>query len=139
MLVDNDVNIMALGEHWMHWRETEHLLLIKVGTGIGCGIVADGHIHRGAHGAAGDIGHIRATSSEDVVCRCGNIGCLEAVAGGQALAQRLAAAGEDAARSRDVVRLVQRRPRRRDPDGARRRPDARRGAGRHASTSSTPR
>ncbi len=59
VLVDNDVNIMALGEHWMHWRETEHLLLIKVGTGIGCGIVADGHIHRGAQGAAGDIGHIR--------------------------------------------------------------------------------
>ena len=106
VLVDNDVNIMARGEHRMHWRETEHLLLIKVGTGIGCGIVADGHIHRGARGAAGDIGHIRATSSEDVVCRCGNIGCLEAIAGGQALAQRLADAGEDASRSRDVVRLV---------------------------------
>jgi predicted NBD/HSP70 family sugar kinase len=106
VLVDNDVNIMARGEHRVHWRETEHLLLIKVGTGIGCGIVADGHIHRGARGAAGDIGHIRATSSEDVVCRCGNIGCLEAVAGGQALAERLAAQGADASRSRDVVRLV---------------------------------
>jgi predicted NBD/HSP70 family sugar kinase len=91
----------------MHWPEIEHLLLIKVGTGIGCGIVADGHIHRGARGAAGDIGHIRATTSENVVCRCGNIGCLEAVAGGQALAERLAEAGEDATHSRDVVRLVQ--------------------------------
>ena len=107
VLVDNDVNIMARGEHWIHWRETDHLLLIKVGTGIGCGIVADGHIHRGARGAAGDIGHIRATDREDIVCRCGNIGCLEAVAGGQALAQRLADAGEDASHSRDVVRLVQ--------------------------------
>ena len=106
VLVDNDVNIMARGEHWMHWRETEHLLLVKVGTGIGCGIVAEGHIHRGARGAAGDIGHIRATSSEEVVCRCGNIGCLEAIAGGQALARRLADAGEDASHSRDVVRLV---------------------------------
>jgi predicted NBD/HSP70 family sugar kinase len=106
VLVDNDVNIMARGEHRMHWRETEHLLLIKVGTGIGCGIVADGHIHRGARGAAGDIGHIRATSSEEVICRCGNIGCLEAIAGGQALAERLAAQGADASRSRDVVRLV---------------------------------
>ncbi len=107
VLVDNDVNIMARGEHRMQWPDTEHLLLIKVGTGIGCGIVADGHIHRGARGAAGDIGHIRATSSEDVICRCGNIGCLEAVAGGQALAERLAATGEDATHSRDVVRLVQ--------------------------------
>jgi predicted NBD/HSP70 family sugar kinase len=106
VLVDNDVNIMARGEHRMHWRETEHLLLIKVGTGIGCGIVADGHIHRGARGAAGDIGHIQATSSDDVICRCGNIGCLEAIAGGQALAERLAAQGEDASQSRDVVRLV---------------------------------
>jgi predicted NBD/HSP70 family sugar kinase len=106
VLVDNDVNIMARGEHRMHWRDTDHLLLIKVGTGIGCGIVADGHIHRGARGAAGDIGHIQVTNSEDVICRCGNIGCLEAIAGGQALADRLAAAGEDASRSRDVVRLV---------------------------------
>jgi predicted NBD/HSP70 family sugar kinase len=106
VLVDNDVNIMARGEHWMHFRETPHLLLIKVGTGIGCGIVADGHIYRGARGAAGDIGHIRATSREDVVCRCGNIGCLEAVAGGQALADALTAAGVKAQHSRDVVELV---------------------------------
>ena len=105
VLVDNDVNIMARGEHWVHWRDTSHLLLVKVGTGIGCGIVADGHIHRGARGAAGDIGHIRATA-EDVICRCGNVGCLEAVAGGQALAERLAATGVEASNSRDVVRLV---------------------------------
>jgi predicted NBD/HSP70 family sugar kinase len=105
VLVDNDVNIMARGEHWVHWRGTSHLLLVKVGTGIGCGIVADGHIHRGARGAAGDIGHIRATG-EHVVCACGNIGCLEAVAGGHALAMRLAASGVEASNSRDVVRLV---------------------------------
>ena len=106
VLVDNDVNIMALGEHWSHWRDTEHLLFIKVGTGIGCGIVAGRLIHRGAQGAAGDIGHIRVPGNEDVLCRCGNVGCLEAVAGGRALAQRLPAAGLEAANSRDVVRLV---------------------------------
>jgi predicted NBD/HSP70 family sugar kinase len=105
VIVDNDVNIMARGEHWIHWRDTEHLLLVKVGTGIGCGIVAAGQIHHGARGAAGDIGHIRVTA-EDVVCTCGNVGCLEAVAGGQALAKRLAAEGADTANSRDVVRLV---------------------------------
>ena len=70
------------GEHWAHWRDTEHLLFVKVGTGIGCGIVAGRAIHRGAQGAAGDIGHIRVAGHEDVVCRCGNVGCLEAVAGG---------------------------------------------------------
>ena len=107
VLVDNDVNIMALGEHRTHWADTEHLLLVKVGTGIGCGIVADGHIHRGARGAAGDIGHIRATARTDVICPCGNVGCLEAIASGSALAHRLADDGEDASRSRDVVDLVQ--------------------------------
>ena len=106
VLVDNDVNIMASGEHSVNWRETQHLLMIKVGTGIGCGIVADCEIYRGARGAAGDIGHIRATAREDVVCRCGNIGCLEAVAGGQALADALSAEGIPADHSRDVVRLV---------------------------------
>ena len=106
VLVDNDVNIMALGERFTHWREAEHLLCVKVGTGIGCGIVAGRQIHRGAQGAAGDIGHVRIGGHDDLHCRCGNTGCLEAVAGGRALAQRLARAGLDASHSRDVVRLV---------------------------------
>ena len=89
VLVDNDVNIMALGEHWTHWRDTEHLLYVKIGTGIGCGIVSGRRIHRGAQGAAGDIGHVRLAGHDDVVCRCGNVGCLEAVAGGRALAAKL--------------------------------------------------
>jgi predicted NBD/HSP70 family sugar kinase len=105
VLVDNDVNIMALGEHWTHWRDRGHLLFIKVGTGIGCGIVAKGQIHRGAKGAAGDIGHIR-LADHDAVCRCGNVGCLEAVSGGAALARRLSERGVEAETSRDVVRLV---------------------------------
>jgi predicted NBD/HSP70 family sugar kinase len=106
VLVDNDVNIMALGEHWSSWRDTEHLMFIKVGTGIGCGIVAGRAIHRGAQGAAGDIGHIRLAGHENVVCRCGNLGCLEAVAGGDALARRLTEAGVEAANSRGVARLA---------------------------------
>jgi len=106
VLVDNDVNIMALGEHWTSWRDCEFLLFIKVGTGIGCGIVAGGSIHRGAEGAAGDIGHIRISGHDDVVCRCGNIGCLEAVAGGGAIAAHLTEEGVEAKNARDVVRLV---------------------------------
>jgi predicted NBD/HSP70 family sugar kinase len=106
VLVDNDVNIMALGEYSAGWREVEHLMYVKVGTGIGCGIVAGGRIHRGAQGAAGDVGHIQITSDPQVVCRCGNVGCLEAVAGGGAMAARLAELGHDASDGRDVVRLV---------------------------------
>ena len=106
VLVDNDVNIMALGEHWTHWRESEHLLYVKIGTGIGCGVVSGRRIHRGAQGAAGDIGHVRLGGHDDIVCRCGNIGCLEAVAGGKALAAGLSALGLQAESSRDVVALV---------------------------------
>jgi predicted NBD/HSP70 family sugar kinase len=106
ILVDNDVNIMALGEHWARWREVPNLLYVKVGTGIGCGIVAGGEIHRGADGAAGDIGHIVVSNHADVVCRCGNIGCLEAVAGGHALAKQLSTPGHPVEGSRGVVELV---------------------------------
>ncbi|MFF9854182.1 ROK family protein [Streptomyces litmocidini] len=106
VLVDNDVNIMALGEHWAAGDECEHLLFVKVGTGIGSGIITEHRLHRGAQGAAGDIGHIRVPSAGDQLCRCGNTGCLEAVAGGAALAARLRALGEDAADARGVVQLV---------------------------------
>ena len=106
VLVDNDVNIMALGEHWTHWRGCEHLLYVKLGTGIGCGVISGGHVHRGAQGAAGDIGHVRLGGHDHVVCRCGNVGCLEAVVGGRALAAGLKAAGLAAGTSRDVVELV---------------------------------
>jgi predicted NBD/HSP70 family sugar kinase len=109
VLVDNDVNIMALGEHWTDWREVENLLFVKVGTGIGCGIVIDRAIHRGADGAAGDIGHVRIAvdeQSEDVVCSCGNLNCLEALASGGAMARQLQAAGIDARDARAVVELT---------------------------------
>src|SRR5215203_1425511 len=103
--VDNDVNIMALGEHYKAWRAYDHLLFVKVGTGIGCGIITEGRIHRGAQGAAGDIGHIHVPGNLEI-CRCGNRGCLEAVAGGGAMATRLRAQGIEAENSRDVVRHV---------------------------------
>jgi glucokinase-like ROK family protein len=84
--VDNDANLMAMGE-WRHGRAAgeQNVVFVKVGTGIGAGLIADGVLHRGSQGAAGDVGHIQV--GDDVVCRCGNVGCLEAVAGGQAIAR----------------------------------------------------
>lgn len=104
--VDNDVNIMTLGEYWAMDDDVEDVVYVKVGTGIGAGMILGGSIHRGAKGAAGDIGHVRA-SSDDAICACGNTGCLEAVAGGAALASNLRARGFDASNTRDVVRLVE--------------------------------
>ena len=106
VLVDNDVNIMAVGEHWSHWRDEENLLFVKVGTGIGCGVIAGRRIHRGAQGAAGDVGHVRVVGYEEIFCECGNPGCLESIASGRALARQLAALGIGAKNGRDVVRLV---------------------------------
>jgi predicted NBD/HSP70 family sugar kinase len=102
VLVDNDVNIMALGEHRAAWPGVADLLFVKVATGIGAGIIADGALRRGAQGSAGDIGHVAVPGVTDVVCRCGNIGCLEAIASGLAVANKLEGANKPA----DVVALV---------------------------------
>jgi predicted NBD/HSP70 family sugar kinase len=96
--VDNDVNLLALGElrSNRHATESGDILFVKVGTGIGAGLVSRGALHRGANGCAGDIGHVAVAEAENVICRCGNSGCLEAVAGGAALARegrRLAESG----------------------------------------------
>ncbi|MFI7111666.1 ROK family protein [Nonomuraea sp. NPDC050227] len=107
VFVDNDVNIMALGEQRAGRQATGQLVFVKIGTGIGCGVISDGRLHRGAQGAAGDIGHIRvATADDGVLCHCGNVGCLEALAGGAALAARISATGVPAAGGRDVVALL---------------------------------
>ena len=96
--VDNDVNLLALGElrSNRHATESGDILVVKIGTGIGAGLVSRGRLHRGANGCAGDIGHVAVAEAENVICRCGNSGCLEAVAGGAALARearRLAESG----------------------------------------------
>jgi predicted NBD/HSP70 family sugar kinase len=80
VLVDNNVNVMAIGEHRTHWSHVEHMLYVWVDQGIGCGIIAGGRVHRGQNGAAGDIGHIQLAEHDGVACLCGNLGCFEAVA-----------------------------------------------------------
>lgn len=107
VLVDNDVNVMALGEYWRSWHESvDDVLYVKVATGIGAGLITGGAVFRGAKGAAGDIGHVRVESPQPVVCDCGNEDCLEAVASGRAIARDLRALGLPAADTRAVVDLV---------------------------------
>ncbi len=94
--VDNDVNVMALGELTAGCgRGVDDFVFIKIGTGIGAGIVVDGRIHRGAKGSAGDVGHIHVQAGREVTCRCGMSGCLEAFAGGAALARDAEAAARE--------------------------------------------
>lgn len=86
--LNNDAELGALGE-WAYGagRGEPYLLYIKVGYGIGAGLLIDGEVYRGASGSAGEIGHIT-ISSQGPVCSCGNIGCLESLAGGRAIAER---------------------------------------------------
>lgn len=95
VFVDNDVNVMALGEHWGGVAKgVDNLLLVKIGTGIGGGIIADGRLYRGIQGCAGDIGHICA-DPEGPVCTCGNRGCLEAMAAAPAIVRKAERSARD--------------------------------------------
>jgi glucokinase-like ROK family protein len=91
-VVDNDVNIMAIGErHGGVAHSVDDFLFVKIGTGIGCGIHLGGTVFRGVDGCAGDIGHIQVDAAGPV-CSCGNAGCLEALFSGAALARDALAA-----------------------------------------------
>ncbi|WBB54487.1 ROK family transcriptional regulator [Verrucosispora sp. WMMD573] len=91
-VVDNDVNIMAIGErHGGVAHSVDDFLFVKIGTGIGCGIYLSGDVYRGTDGCAGDIGHIQ-VDQQGPICSCGNAGCLEALFSGAALAKDATAA-----------------------------------------------
>ena len=92
VLLDNDVNLMALGEARSRPLDGSPLLFVKVGSGIGCGIVTkECELHRGADGDAGDIGHIRVAAGAGVMCMCGNVGCIEAIASVTAIVAQMRA------------------------------------------------
>jgi len=84
----------------------QHLIFVKVATGIGAGIISSGRLHRGAQGAAGDLGHVAALNGGATPCTCGNVGCLEAVASGPAVVRALRERGIDAGDSRGLILLA---------------------------------
>lgn len=95
-VVDNEANAGALGElHYGAGREAADIVYLSVSTGIGAGIVIGGRLYRGAGGTAGEIGHT-AIEERGALCRCGNRGCLETLAGAPAIAALVARAlGEE--------------------------------------------
>ena len=97
VVVDNDVNLMALGERYHGLgRSSSDFIFVKVGSGIGAGVVVEGKLYRGSSGCAGDIGHIM-VEPRGPICHCGNHGCVEVLAGGLAIAgqaQELAGSGK---------------------------------------------
>lgn len=107
VFLDNDVNVIAIGEHRAAYAgNADDLLFIKVSTRIGAGVIAGGEILRGALGAAGEIGHIPVRDGGGVLCRCGNVDCVDSVASGTAILRDLRDRGYQVTSLADVVSLV---------------------------------
>lgn len=103
--VDNDVNMAALGElHFGAGQGARHMVCVFVGTGIGSGIIIDGHLYEGANGFAGEVGHTT-IAWDGPPCPGGNPGCWESFASGTAMARRAREALErgEASLIRDLV------------------------------------
>ena len=103
-VVDNDVNLKSLGEARALGGATLPLLLVNIDSGIGGGFISEsGLLLHGADGSAGDIGHVRASGDSDVLCSCGNRGCLSAVASVGAMASRVGEALGRAVTPRELI------------------------------------
>ena len=106
VILDNDANVIALAERGGDRQAFDDLLVIKASTGLGAGIIAGGVLQRGAVQAAGEFGHNKTPAAAGLPCRCGDTGCLEAIAGGWALVRALRADGRTVGHMRDVVELA---------------------------------
>jgi predicted NBD/HSP70 family sugar kinase len=106
VMLENDANAIALGERGGEREGLDDLLVLKASTGLGAGIIAGGVLQRGASQAAGEFGHNKIAAAEGLPCRCGDTGCLEAIAGGWALVHQLQLQGHSVRHMRDVIELV---------------------------------
>ena len=86
IILEDDANAAALGEQFAGLgKGVSNFIYFTISTGIGCGIVANGNLIVGEHGWAGEIGHIRVSKNPQITCKCGAIGCLQAIASGPAI------------------------------------------------------
>jgi predicted NBD/HSP70 family sugar kinase len=106
VILDNDANVIALAERRGDRQVIDDLLVLKASTGLGAGIIAGGSLQRGAVQAAGEFGHNKTPAAAGLPCRCGDSGCLEAIAGGWALVKALQEEGRSVGHLRDVVELA---------------------------------
>lgn len=106
VIVDNDANLATLGEaRFGAGVGARDLVYVKVASGIGAGILLGGRLHRGAAGSAGELGHVL-HDPEGEICRCGNRGCLETVAGAATLLRLLHRRHGDDLTTQDLVELA---------------------------------
>jgi len=103
--LENDANLMAFAEHRLIYPEVKDLILIKIATGIGSGLIFNRRLHRGAEGSAGDIGHVQLDALKGSTCRCGHTDCVESFSGGWALVEKINAMGYAIKDSSDIAEL----------------------------------
>ncbi|MDO5065752.1 MAG: ROK family transcriptional regulator [Propionibacteriaceae bacterium] len=106
VVVENDANAMALGEHRVQFGSRGHSVTVKAGTAIGSGIIVDGQLHRGATSASGDVTHTRVEAAGPRPCTCGKLGCLETIASGAGIVTRLQEQQVQVATTLDVLELA---------------------------------
>jgi predicted NBD/HSP70 family sugar kinase len=106
LVVENDANLMAMGEAAARGGEMRDFVFVKAGTGVGAAVVTGGRLHRGVRGLAGDISHLRVPAGGDQPCSCGNFGCLETIASGAALVATVRRDGVAVQNTADLVRLA---------------------------------
>lgn len=106
VLLDNDANVIASVERRGDRAVFDDLLVVKASTGLGAGIISGGSLQRGAVQAAGEFGHNKTPAADGVPCRCGDTGCLEAIAGGWAIVRALQKGHRQVDHLRDVVALA---------------------------------
>lgn len=103
----NDANAAALGEHWKgRGQGYSSLLMVTLGTGVGTGIVQNGILLAGAHGAAGELGHMCMDPLEPTPCTCGRRGCLEQYCSASGITAIAAQAGLFVKNAREVFTLA---------------------------------
>jgi predicted NBD/HSP70 family sugar kinase len=106
VVVENDANLIALGENGRRAEPHGDLVVASVDAGIGCGFIVGGHLYRGADGMAGDISHTAVAGGPDLPCSCGRSGCLDVVASGSALVAQLQRDGGRASTPAELVALA---------------------------------
>lgn len=105
VFLENDTNLLALAEHRLVYPETDNLLLVKIATGIGGGLIINGQLLRGDSGSAGDIGHVQLDALKGTQCRCGHTDCVESFSSGWALTEKINLMGYVVSDTSDIAEL----------------------------------
>ena len=103
--LENDANLLTIAESRLIYPNIDNLLLVKIATGIGSGMVLNGRLHRGSEGSAGDLGHMQLDALKGLPCRCGHTDCVESFASGWALTEKINTMGYSVKDTADIAEL----------------------------------